>query len=144
MTSFKKTAKKPVHLLPQEYQDEYQTLKPINGFRESVLYVVDDYIDNALKDVDFAYEVWRSRPPSLVGHFPYLHTLNADAEQASYQLSTKGAGRYTILEGRSLFVKSDYLLAFTCLLPKDLQSWLPSNPQCRDIAMNLLAVGMSH
>lgn len=42
-----------------------------------------------------------------------------------------------------MFMKSDFLYAYTCLVPEEIHHYIDNNPICYDIAINMLVSGMT-
>lgn len=51
--------------------------------------------------------------------------------------------RYSMIESNSMFLRSDYLHAYTCLIPEEIHQYIDKHPSCYDIAMNMLVSGMT-
>jgi hypothetical protein len=52
--------------------------------------------------------------------------------------------RYSMIKSSSgMFLKTDYLYGYTCLMPDDVHAYIDKHPECRDIAMNMMVSGMT-
>ena len=43
-----------------------------------------------------------------------------------------------------MFIKSDWLYSFSCLLPDDIHAYLHAHPQCTDVALNMFFSGTTN
>lgn len=135
------------------YPSANNKFAPINGLRTKALFLITDEVDiPKWYDLELAFAIWRSaaNPWSLVGFRPYgalkipdpiLHTGRSSPLQAD----AKGAEpTYSIMCTNGLFIASEYLFIYTCLLPQSLHKYVD---ECRidtsDLVLNLLAMGMA-
>lgn len=48
-----------------------------------------------------------------------------------------------MISSKSMFMKSDFLYGYTCLIPENIHHYIDNNPICHDIAINMLVSGMT-
>lgn len=82
----------------------------------------------SVEDLEFGFSVWRKHTDSIVGYSSDKHE-----EQ-------KG---YSMIQPDAMFMKSDYLYGYTCLLPEQIHHYIDYHPTCHYIAINMLASGMT-
>ncbi|CAO3700613.1 unnamed protein product [Rhizopus stolonifer] len=100
-----------VKVLKQTYDSLNNRFNPVDGLQTDAVYIMDDDIFIDLKDLEFTFDVWRSRKDSVVGHFPRLHKYDPATQKAIYKIIKKTP--YTIILTKSMFIHSDYLFAYT-------------------------------
>lgn len=64
--------------------------------------------------------------------------------QALDHRSDQKGSRYSIISSGAMFMLSDRLYAYTCLLHEDVHRYIDEHPNCADIALNMLVNGMTH
>lgn len=76
---------------------------------------------------------------SIVGYKSDAHSkLNSFIENMD------GQNKYSMIRSSSgMFLKTDYLYGYTCLLPEQVHYYIDKNPECADIAMNMMVSGMT-
>ena len=52
--------------------------------------------------------------------------------------------RYSIMLTKFMFIRSEYLFWYTCILPECVHAYIDDNMNCEDIAMQMLASGMTN
>lgn len=78
------------------------------------------------KDLEFGYSVWKKHMDSIVGY------------------QSNNQGKYSMIHSSSgMFLKTDYLYGYTCLLPEQVHYYVDQHPECLDIAMNMMVSGMT-
>lgn len=94
----------------------------------------------SIEDMEFAYKVWQQNENAIVG-FQAGNHHRVSKSPVRYSISMSGETGYSFIVGNAMFLKSDWLLAYTCLLPDKVTSYLEDHPSCKDIAMNMLVSG---
>lgn len=84
---------------------------------------------SSVEDIEFGYNVWKKNTDSIVG----FQSEKDDIED-SYSMIGSSSG---------MFLKTDYLYGYTCLMPDDVHYYIDRHPQCRDVAMNMMVSGMT-
>lgn len=69
---------------------------------------------------------------------------DAHSKLNSFIENMDGQNKYSMIRSSSgMFLKSDYLYGYTCLLPEQVHYYIDKNPECLDIAMNMMVSGMT-
>ncbi|OBZ84306.1 Glycosyltransferase family 64 protein C4 [Choanephora cucurbitarum] len=131
-----------VVILPQSFDSLNNRFNPIPGLQTDSVYIMDDDIFVGLEDLEFTFQAWQNRKDSIVGHFPRLHTYNHETNKATYRVVQKAP--YSIILTKSMFIRSDYLFSYTCLLDPDLHQIIDDQLNCEDLAFAMMVAGMSH
>lgn len=67
-----------------------------------------------------------------------------DEEDDVFIESMDDENRYSMIRSSSgMFLKTDYLYGYTCLMPDEVHYYVDKHPQCRDVAMNMMVSGMT-
>ncbi len=136
--------KPPVEILFQKYDSLNNRFNPITNLETKAILVADDDIRVNITDVEYAFEVWKNRPHSLVGVFPRYHQYHKINGTYTYDMRSPNTPReYSIILTKFMFMHAEYLYAYTCLLPSKIHRYIDSIVNCEDIAMNLLVTGMT-
>lgn len=134
--------KPPVEILTQRYDSLNNRFNPIPNLETKALLVCDDDVRVNITDIEFAFDVWRSRPHSLVGVFPRYHSYNSGNRTYNYEIRSPDRPRlYSIMLTKFMFIASEFLYIYTCLLPPRIHRYIDDHMNCEDIAMNLLVSG---
>jgi glycogenin glucosyltransferase len=143
---FIKTVRKrpPVEILTQRYDSLNNRFNPIPNLETRSLLICDDDVRVNITDIEYAFDVWRGRPNSLVGVFPRYHSYNPQNNTFNYEIRSPDRPRvYSIMLTKFMFINSEFLYIYTCLLPPRIHRYIDDNMNCEDIAMNLLVSGMT-
>ncbi|KAI9489085.1 nucleotide-diphospho-sugar transferase [Zychaea mexicana] len=97
--------------------------------------LLDDKIISAVRDLEFAFAVWQNHPDALVGFDASVHRKSGSIHPRTTD------GRYSMIHSTAMFIKSDLLYAFSCLLPDEIYAYLYAHPQCSDTALNMFFTG---
>ncbi|CEI98825.1 hypothetical protein RMCBS344292_12925 [Rhizopus microsporus] len=120
---------KSVRLVPEsKYNTPNTRYNPIQGITTESVFITDAYAFVSVEDLEFGFSVWRKHTDSIVGYSSDKHE-----EQ-------KG---YSMIQPDAMFMKSDYLYGYTCLLPEQIHHYIDYHPTCHYIAINMLASGMT-
>ena len=57
--------------------------------------------------------------------------------------ASKNNRRYSIILTKFMFIRSEYLFWYTCLLPERVHAYINKNRNCEDIAMQMMISGMT-
>jgi len=143
---FLKTVRKkpPVEILFQKYDTLNNRFNPIPNLETKAILVCDDDIRVDINDVEYAFEVWKNRPFSLVGVFPRYHAFHSQNNTYSYEIKSPERPRqYSIMLTKFMFMHAEYLFAYTCLLPPRIHQYIDDHVNCEDIAINMMVTGMT-
>ncbi len=77
----------------------------------------------------------------LVGYFPRSHHWNVHCHCMDY--SQKNSSHYSMVLTKAMFMRSEYLFIYTCLVPSNIHTYIDNFKNCEDIAMNFLVSGMT-
>eukprot|EP00871_Galdieria_phlegrea_P002310 jgi/Galph1/307/GphlegSOOS_G5068.1 len=138
----------PVVFLSQQYDSLNNRFNPIHDLETQVVLICDDDVYVSIEDVEFAFEVWRNNQNALVGIFPRFHRRNKESGQWEYLVAEpvkkKGASRrYSIMLTKFIFMKSDFLFWYTCILTEKVHEFVDKQKNCEDIAMQMMVSGMT-
>jgi glycogenin glucosyltransferase len=95
------------------------------------------------KDLDFGFEVWKKNQDAIVGFKSNSHSSSSDNTKLKFIENFDKTNRFSMIESKSMFIRTDYLYAYTCLIPEEIHYYIDQHPMCYDIAMNMLVSGMS-
>ena len=137
-------APKPADLLPgggkllevQYMQRDWLTDRflPTAAIETQVVAVSDDDIQITESQFDLAMEQWRGNQQKLVGMFP---RALEPKDEGGFEYKVGPKTRYSLLLTKFMLVNFDHLRAFTCGMPAPLMTYLNTNKNCEDIAMNV-------
>ncbi len=131
-----------VHFLPQEYWSVNNHFNPINNLTTTAVLMCDDQVWLPMVDIEFAYRVWQRRPNTLVGFWPRVHYPSPEDDN-TYVFEEPTSGEFTILLTKTLFMRSQNLFIYTCLLPSRIHRYVDYGGNCEDIAINFLNGGLT-
>ncbi|KAI8064250.1 glycosyl transferase family 64 domain-containing protein [Gilbertella persicaria] len=130
-----------VVILSQTFDSLNNRFNPIPELQTEAAYIMDDDIFIDLEDLEFTFHAWQSRKDSIVGHFPRRHDYHPDTLQASYEINRDPP--YSIILTKSMFIRSDYLFAYTCLLEPKLHQVIDDQLNCEDLGFAMMASGIT-
>ncbi|KAI9028820.1 glycosyl transferase family 64 domain-containing protein [Phycomyces nitens] len=130
-----------VHVLRQAYDSLNNRFNPIPSLLTDSVYIMDDDIFMDLGDLEFTYQTWQTQKDHAVGHFPRYHTFDPDLQIGTYKVPYGQKMQYSMVLTKSMFVRSDYLFAYTCLLDQELHRIIDERLNCEDIAFSMMATG---
>ncbi|KAI8374904.1 glycosyl transferase family 64 domain-containing protein [Blakeslea trispora] len=133
--------RKRVAILPQSFDSLNNRFNPISSLKTDSVYIMDDDIFLSLEDLEFTFQAWQNKKDSIIGHFPRIHTYDPEENTASYRMTQKAP--YSIILTKSMFVRSDYLFSYTCLLSPELHQAIDNQLNCEDLAFAMMVSGMS-
>lgn len=90
-------------------------------------------------DMLLAFEVWKRNTNSIVGLFPAAHY----EENGSWRYIMHPDKQYSLILSNWLFMRSEFLYLYHCLLPSDIMDFIKENSHCEDILMNCMITGLS-
>src|SRR3954452_1762925 len=82
-------------------------------------------------------KTWRNRPDSITGFYVRKHTYNPKNNTGTYTHLIRNS-EYSMVLTKIMFMSSDYLFAYTCLLPQSVHHYVDEQMNCEDIAINML------
>lgn len=136
--------KPPVELLPQKYDSLNNRFNPLPNLATKAILIVDDDIRVNITDLEYGFEVWKNRPQALVGTFPRYHQYHPENGTFTYEIRSPDRPRvYSIMLTKFMFMSSEYLYDYTCLLPIKIHRYIDEHINCEDIALNLMVTGMT-
>jgi hypothetical protein len=91
--------------------------------------------------MEFAYRVWKNNMDSIVGFKANSHA--AGTTENTFIQNLDDTNRYSMIDTGSMFMKSDFLYGYTCLLPEEIHQYIDAYPMCHGIAINMLVSGMT-
>ncbi|KAI7891622.1 glycosyl transferase family 64 domain-containing protein [Mucor mucedo] len=130
-----------VKVLKQSFDSLNNRFNPSSELQTDSVYIMDDDIYVDINDLEFTFTAWQSYKDSVVGHFPRMHTYDPETELATYKVV--GNAPYSIILTKSMFIRSDYLFSYTCLLEPQLHASVDSQLNCEDLGFAMMASGLS-
>lgn len=79
---------------------------------------------------------------SIVGFKSDAHRLQTATASYSFIENLDDANRYSMISN-NMFLKSDFLYGYTCIMPEEIHQYVDKYPVCRDIAINMLVSGQT-
>lgn len=136
---------KPVRAVPRgHFKSVNNKFNPIQGIQTTAVFLADENVLTSLEDLEFGYEVWKKNQDAIVGFKPNSHSLQQSANQKHRFIEGLDTNsRYSMIESKSMFMKSDFLYGYTCLLPQEIHEYIDKYPVCHDIAINMLVSGQT-
>ena len=86
-------------------------------------------------DVRHAFTTWQQHPDRIVGIFPRHFNTGSD-DSLVYDINP--SKQFSIILTKMMVISSEYLTAYTCLLPGEMQAFVDANMNCEDIALNFI------
>jgi len=131
-----------VRILRQNSDSLNNRFNPIRELKTQAIFIADDDIYTPISSVDFAFEVWRARPESIVGFFPRIHGRKEDG--SVYYEMAGVYHKYDIILTKGMMINSNYLHAYTCVLAPEIHRYVDMGMNCEDIAMNMMVSGLTN
>ena len=137
---------------------------PIPQLRTKAVFVTDEDVRVPIDEVVFAFRTWETLfdGTRLVGFYPRSHTElqqgadgggaangpleNGGVHQYRYQyhLGLKPPDKgYSMVLTKGMFMASDYLFTYSCLLPQGIRDYVDRVTNCEDLAVNMMVAGMT-
>ena len=136
--------RKPTKVVPRDpFASVNSKFNPIQGITTQAVFLADENVLTSLKDLEFGFEIWNKNQEALVGYKSSAHRLQTSSQEFAFIDHLDEKNQYSMMESKSMFMKSDFLHAYTCLLPQEVHYYVDQHPVCLDIAMNMLASGMT-
>ncbi|OBZ91405.1 Glycogenin-1 [Choanephora cucurbitarum] len=127
--------RKPVNIIPPTpYPSSNNKFNPIQGIKTDAVLLVDGNMFDSVQEFEFAFDVWNKNKDSIVGYQPYSHKT-VDSVGRNHQ--------YNMMSSKMMLMKSDFLYAYSCLLPSQIHHYVDQHPDCLDVAINMLTSGMT-
>jgi len=133
---------KPVIYQMQEEDSLNNRFRPIKNLHTDAIFSVDDDMIVPCGDLDFAFEVWRNSPRTIVGFMPRTHTPIQFGNSIQYMYNcwwkVWWEGSYSMILTKAAFLHRDYLDMYTNSMPESIRNYVDENRNCEDIAMSFL------
>ncbi|KAI9499671.1 glycosyl transferase family 64 domain-containing protein [Zychaea mexicana] len=131
-----------VRVLPQSFDSLNNRFNPVTEVHTEAVYILDDDVFIDIDDLDFTFKVWQqgNNKDSIVGHFPRIHQYNPDTHEVVYKVANKDT--YSMVLTKSMFVRTEYLFAYTCLMDRKVHHAIDTWTNCEDIAFNMMVSGL--
>jgi hypothetical protein len=162
------TLQKPLVILKQTFDSLNNRFNPIEGLETEAIYILDDDIVVSLPDLEFTFQVrshnkrssdvrmvyrvskiiyhqqvWKNRQDSIVGHFPRFHSYDPSTSTSVYAMADDKRPSFSIVLTKSMFARSEYLFAYTCLMPPVLHAYVDEHMNCEDIGFSFMVSGLT-
>ncbi|CAO3689834.1 unnamed protein product [Rhizopus stolonifer] len=119
--------KKPIKMVvDNKYSTANTRFNPIQGITTEAVFITDLSASLDLQDLEFGFSVWKKNKDSAVGY-------SSDRESEGYSM----------IDSNAMFVHSDFLYGYTCLLPEQIHHVVDLDPSCQSVAINMLISGMT-
>ncbi|KAK6933038.1 Glycosyl transferase 64 domain [Dillenia turbinata] len=117
--------------------------KEIKNLKQDAVFSIDDDVIFPCSSVDFAFNVWRSAPDTMVGFVPRMHWVDkskGNGDQFIYGgwWSVWWTGTYSMVLSKAAFFHKKYLRLYTEDMPASIREYTAKNRNCEDIAMSFL------
>lgn len=121
--------------------------KPIGDLKTDAVFSIDDDIIFPCSSVEFAFDVWRSAPDTMVGFVPRIHWIDQEGSVDRYVYSgwwsVWWTGRYSMVLSKAAFFHKKYLDIYTNQMPASIRDYVTRNRNCEDIAMSFLVANVT-
>ncbi|KAL6526839.1 GDP-mannose transporter [Orobanche gracilis] len=117
--------------------------KEIKDLKSDVVFSIDDDIIFPCTTVEFAFNVWRSAPDSMVGFVPRVHWHDISKDIKGKYIysgwwSVWWTGTYSMILSKAAFFHKKYLNMYTYEMLSSIREYVTENRNCEDIAMSFL------
>ncbi|KAL7319851.1 hypothetical protein PS15m_002938 [Mucor circinelloides] len=135
--------RKPVKAIARgSYNTVNWKFNPIQGITTDAVFLADENIITSLEDLEFAYDLWKKNMDSIVGFKSDAHSLQTATDSYTFVENLDNDNRYSMISN-NMFLKSDFLYGYTCIMPEEIHQYIDKYPACRDIAINMLVSGQT-
>ncbi|CAO0791290.1 unnamed protein product [Mucor circinelloides] len=135
--------RKPVKAIARgPYNTVNWKFNPIQGITTDAVFLADENIITSLEDLEFAYDLWKKNMDSIVGFKSDAHSLQTATDSYTFVENLDNDNRYSMIRN-NMFLKSDFLYGYTCIMPEEIHQYIDKYPACRDIAINMLVSGQT-
>nr|GMC59142.1 glycosyltransferase family 64 protein C4 [Ipomoea batatas]GMD04104.1 glycosyltransferase family 64 protein C4 [Ipomoea batatas]GMD23520.1 glycosyltransferase family 64 protein C4 [Ipomoea batatas] len=123
--------------------------KELTDSRTDAVFSIDDDIIFPCSSVEFAFNIWRSAPDTMVGFVPRVHWIdqskgNADKYIYGGWWSVWWMGTYSMVLSKAAFFHRKYLSMYTYQMPASIREYVTKNRNCEDIAMSFLVANATN
>lgn len=117
--------------------------KEITDLKTDAVFSIDDDIIFPCASVEFAFNVWRSAPDTMVGFVPRIHYVDQSKGNLDYYIyggwwSVWWMGTYSMVLSKAAFFHKKYLSLYSKEMPASIRDYVTKNRNCEDIAMSFL------
>lgn len=130
-----------VHIIRVDDPSMNSRFSPINGLKETAVFMVDDDVEVDCLSLSHGFEAWISSPLSLVGYYPRIIERKRNGEYA-YRVWPVVYLKNTfnlVLPTKAAFMHSKYLAAYSGdSHPQEIKDMVNRQHNCEDIAMAFL------
>ncbi|XP_030450991.1 glycosylinositol phosphorylceramide mannosyl transferase 1 isoform X1 [Syzygium oleosum] len=121
--------------------------KPITDLKTDAVFSIDDDVIFPCSSVEFAFDVWRSAPDTMVGFVPRIHWIDQKGSADRYVYggwwSVWWTGTYSMVLSKAAFFHKKYLDIYTNQMPASIREYVSRNRNCEDIAMSFLVANVT-
>lgn len=136
--------RKPIKTISRgAFKSANNRFNPIQGIMTTSVFLTDENVITSLDELEFGFEVWKKNQDAIVGFRSDSHGVSTSDDKVTFTQNFDGEYRYSMIKSNSMFLRSDYLHAYTCLIPEEIHQYIDKHPSCYDIAMNMLVSGMT-
>ncbi|XP_059628026.1 glycosylinositol phosphorylceramide mannosyl transferase 1 isoform X2 [Cornus florida] len=117
--------------------------KEIKDLKTDAIFSIDDDVIFPCSSVEFAFNVWRSAPDTMVGYVPRIHWVDESKADKDHYIyggwwSVWWMGTYSMVLSKAAFFHKKYLSLYTNEMPASIRDYVTKNRNCEDIAMSFL------
>ncbi|KAF5453652.1 hypothetical protein F2P56_028542 [Juglans regia] len=122
--------------------------KEIKDLRTDAVFSIDDDVIFSCSSVEFAFNVWRSAPDTMVGFVPRIHWVDQSKGNNDYYIyggwwSVWWTGTYSMVLSKAAFFHKKYFSLYTNEMSASVREYVTKNRNCEDIAMSFLVANAS-
>ncbi len=123
----KKKKRPKVTILKQDIDSLNNKFNPVSQLRTQAVLIADDDVLVSVPDMEFTFQMWKVHPHSLVGNFLGFHKFKPSHNPAWQYREvlpgvTKKDKKYSIILDKFMFMRSEYLFWYTCILPESVHA----------------------
>lgn len=117
--------------------------KEIKDLNTDAVFSIDDDVIFSCSAVEFAFNVWRSAPDTMVGFVPRAHWIDRLEGHNDHYVyggwwSVWWTGTYSMILSKAAFFHKKYFSVYTNEMPASIREYVTKNRNCEDIAMSFL------
>ncbi|KAJ7959707.1 Glycosyltransferase family 64 protein C4 [Quillaja saponaria] len=115
--------------------------KEIKDLETDAVFSIDDDVIFPCSSVEFAFNVWKSAPDTMVGFVPRVHWVDSshgDNFRYGGWWSVWWMGTYSMVLSKAAFFHKKYFSLYTNEMQASIREYVTKNRNCEDIAMSFL------
>jgi len=136
------SSSKPVFYHLQQEDSLNNRFRPLENLQTEAIFSADDDMIVPCGDLDFAFEVWRNSPNTMVGFMPRTHSSVKSSNSLHYAYNCWWKvwwdGSYSMILTKAAFLHRKFLDLYTHRMPAKIREYVDEKKNCEDIAMSFL------